>query len=346
MKNIILIIMFSIVATSLFAQVKAKAKTSEKEERIDSMLISAEINLLYGGLNQTVTTANTLPNYLNAVNSNIGSLKFSAGSTIGFDIEGAYWFKKFSNWGVGLGVIYLMQSGDLTLDKFHVEYQSTDFQNTIFRQVITANNMIKEELKISNFNIPLVVKFKKNNIYKAFGVSVDAGIMYNLQLQNNFTTDANFNYEAIYQFNQTGKTGTAVYDNGIVPNKNKDWMITQQALSYPSNPYSAVDASFQNYRTQGYNVGLNVNPSKNTGTVSNKSMSIGFLVKPQINYTFNTKFAVNFGASIMYQPFTNSVSNTYRLTDKVGSYSSVLNSVSASSLMSVGIIAGVRYTIK
>ena len=29
-------------------------------------------------------------------------------------------------------------------------------------------------------------------------------------LQNNFTTDANFNYEAIYQFNQTGKTGTAV----------------------------------------------------------------------------------------------------------------------------------------
>ncbi len=64
----------------------------------------------------------------------------------------------------------------MTLNQYHVEYQSTDKQGTTFRQVITADAPVKEQLTIQNMNIPLVFKYK-TRFTRRIGFTADAGLL-------------------------------------------------------------------------------------------------------------------------------------------------------------------------
>ena len=193
----------------------------------------------------------------------------------------------------------------------------------------------------SNINIPLVLKYK-TRFSKHWGFSTDAGALINLQMKNAYTTNASFNYEAIYKLEQTGDAGTvSVYDNSPVPSSN-DWFVTKEEF-LQNNP----NGNYQNYvnaeRAAGINVGEGITPNTRTGNTSYTAGSVGLLVQPSINYYLSDYVALNFGVYYMVQPFKNNAQSNYRLENGMGTYSSVLNNVTASTNQAYGLNIGARF---
>jgi outer membrane protein OmpA-like peptidoglycan-associated protein len=304
---------------------------------------TVDVNLLAGALTQDLTVANTYSNYTNGIaGNNTGDLKFSDGMSYGADVQLGYYFSRRGHFGIGTGLMYLYQQGNLTLENFRVQYQSTDAGGNTFRQAITATGKITEKLTISNFNIPLLLKYK-TRFSRRFGFTADAGILFNVDIRSDYETNAAFDYEAIYKAAGPGGTDGKpfVYDNGNPPSTTS-YLITRDHY-LAEHPGGDVNAYFQAARDHGYNVGLGVMPDKNKGTVSFLSGSVGFLFQPSLNYFLSDWCALNIGAYVLYQPFNNSVPSGYRLTDGVGSYTSSLNSVSSVNSTSYGGNLGVRF---
>ena len=300
----------------------------------------ADVNLFGGGFKQNMTIANTTHDYLNGVNLNIGKPVFKKGATFGSDAQLGYFLGQKRHWGIGTGLTYMRQWGNINMGNFHVEYQSTDYEGDIFRQLVSANNFT-ERIKVDNFNIPLVLKYR-NRFSKHWGVAADAGILFNVGVKNQYITSALFNYEAIYAFTHNSEGSLiSVYDNLPTP-LSTDWLITQSHF-IKNNQDGSVQDYFNSLRTQGYNVGLGIKPKSTTGSVSYASGSVGFLFQPLFNYFLSDKVALNFGGYYLYQPFNNSVSEGYMLTNKIGDYNSVVKTISHTDNYSYGLNVGVRF---
>jgi len=345
MKRVLFLLIAANGALSAVAQ-SSDTKTDQTKHKwfmTDSMLSRwvVDINATGGILNQNLTVANTSGNYTNGINNNTGKLTFKNGTSFGGDAElGFFCFGGKSHFGLGAGLMYLYQQGDLKLDQFNVQYQSTDNNGNTFRQLITANNPITEKVTTTNISIPLLLKYKKRFTQRS-GFSADAGILYNVQLKNDYNTNASFDYQAIYQFTNPPSGLPTVYDNGVTPNSS-DYLITK-AHYMATNPNGNVNAYFANEAERGYNVGLGVKPNTNTGTVSYITGSVGFLFRPTYNLFLSDWCSLNIGGYLLYQPFNNNVPTNYKLTDGVGQYNSSMQSVSSGNDLSYGGNLGVRF---
>lgn len=327
------------------ATAQVKDSTSKKQYLNDAMMgkWAIDLNLMGGALTRNMTTGNSMSNYLNALSdANLGNLKFTNGMSFGGDLQLGYFFGESNHFGIGGGIMYLAQSGDATLDQFHVQYQSTDQTGEISRQEITANQPVKESLTITNVNIPLVLKYK-DRFSKRFGFTADLGVLYNVSIKNAYNTNAAFDYEEIVQHVTTeGGNIITVYDNSLTP-ASTDLQITQSHFNNTTHPDGeTIQQYFNAEKALGYNVGLAQAPTKRSGTVSYTSGSLGFIARPAINYFFSNHVALTVGAYLLYQPFNNTPQNNYHLTNMVGDYSSVLNNVTKSNDLSYGGNIGVR----
>ncbi len=322
---------------SAFAQ-----NTEVKKHATDSEMsrLVLDVNLLGGVYNQQMDMAVTTPNYLNGININPGTVGFKKGGALGGDIQLGVFFGKSKNFGLGTGLLYIREWGAVTLDNFHAEYQSVDNNGFIFRQVVSSNNF-NEKIQIDNFNIPLVLKFK-NRFSKHWGITADAGVLFNLQMKNNYTTNAAFDYEAIYRFvtNDDG-TVTPVYDNNIIPD-NADFLITKNHYS-KNNPSGNVEDYFNEKRAAGYNVGLGVQPDKKKGATTYTASSVGFIFQPSVNYFLSDRVALNVGGYFLYQPFKNDAAGNYTVTGKPGEYNSIMNAANDIQTQSYGGNLGLRF---
>ena len=123
----------------------------------------AAIDVKAGTLSQSLTAVDFTQNYKSVIAANTvyAAPHFSSGGSFGFDAQLEYYFGKKANIGLGAGFAYFSQKGTMQMDNFHVEYQSEDFENNVFRQVINAH-AITEQLKITNMNIPIVLKYIRN----------------------------------------------------------------------------------------------------------------------------------------------------------------------------------------
>ncbi len=320
----------------------AAAQTTKTDYLRDSSLSRwvIDVNLLGGMSSQMYTSANSTINYLNAVNANTGELKFKNGWAYGADAQLGFFFGKKRHFGIGAGFMYMGQQGDAVLDKYHVEYQSKDAMGSTFRQVITGNNL-KENVKITNLNIPVMLKYK-NRFSKRWGFATDLGALVNVQMKNSYTTNANFDYEAIYRLVPgEGGTTVAVYDGAPTPSVN-DWLITKaEYLKY--NPNGNMNQYFNDKRALGFRVGLNEPVAASKGTVSYKNPSVGVMVKPSFNYFLSDNVALDFGLFYMYQPFKNDAQTNYRLVGGESNYSSSLNNVTDVSNHVYGLNIGARF---
>jgi outer membrane protein OmpA-like peptidoglycan-associated protein len=345
------IFFFLIIASGSFSAIAQQgASTSvmvdtpkpKKSFTGDSLLprFVVDVNLLLGALSQNITTANTSGNYSSGVNMNTnGNLNFTNGLSYGFDGQVGFFFGEKRNWGIGAGFMYLFQQGDVTLNSFHAEYKSTDEKGNAFRQVITADNPIKEHLQITNLNVPLVLKYKKR-FSKLLGFTADAGVLFNVKESSAFSTNASFDYEAIYAYNSNG---TTYYDNSVPP-KSTDVLYTKASYNQ-SSVHGTVGDYFNYLHQQGYNVGLGVSPNNNSGTVTYSTGGLGFLLRPAINFFLSDAVALNVGVFYMYQSVNNTAQGGYQLTNKTGEYSSVLNTVTNSVNQSFGGNVGVRFFV-
>jgi outer membrane protein OmpA-like peptidoglycan-associated protein len=347
MKRILFLLIAANGALSVAAQTSGSDNSATKHPhryyKPDSLLCRwvIDANFVGGVLTNDYKVANTSGNYTNGINNNTGTLKFSNGMTYGGDAQIGYFFGKKAHFGIGTGFMYLYQTGDATLKGFRVEFQNTEgsSNNLTFRQIITADRDIKESLTTTNMNIPLVLKYK-DRFSRRFGFTADAGILYNIQEKNSYKTNAMFDYEGIYKYNTDG---TAVYDNSPTP-ASTDFLLTKQHyLATAGNTQSNMAQYFANEYAAGHNVGLNVTPNSNKGTTNYLTGSVGFLVQPSLNYFLSDNLALNIGGYYMFQPFNNSVPSGYRVTDKVGSYNSITNSVSSTNAQSYGGNIGLRW---
>ena len=298
-----------------------------------------DVNLTGGALLQDISAANPTAGYLNTVTGQSSTLKFNNGASFGADAEIGYFFGKKRHFGIGTGVWYMYQTGDLTMDHFHVEYQSTDNLGGTFRQLLTSDGQVKESLKTSNLNIPLLFKYK-TQFSRKVGFTVDAGIMFNLVESSNYTAKTAFDYEAIYKYDVTPEGTTTVFDNSAIPGSSD--LIIKKSMYTPLG-YSSVAAYFTDLQQHGYNVGLGVSPNKNTGNVSYTAGTIGLLLRPAISIALCPRTSLNLGVYYLYQDFNHTADANYRLTDKLGQYSSMLNTVTSNMNNSFGLSVGVRY---
>ena len=337
MKKLIFLLIAGQYSLSAIAQDKPiKSYTTDK----DLSRVVLDLNMMGGIYDQKMDIANTASNYLDGINVVPGKTGFKKGSASGGNIQLGLFMGKNKHWGLGTGLLYLRETGTVTLNDFHAEYRSVDNNGFTFRQVVSAND-INEKIKIDNFNIPLVLKYK-NRFSKHWGFTADAGALFNVKMKNSYTTNASFDYEAIYKFvTNEGKT-TPIYETAIIP-ANEDFLITRDHYT-KNNPNGNVNDYFNDKRDAGYNVGLDVNPQQQKGSVNYATGSIGFLFQPSVNYFFSDKVALNVGGYYLYQPFKNDgANNNYTMTGNPGTYNSVLNSSTKIQTQSYGGNVGLRF---
>jgi outer membrane protein OmpA-like peptidoglycan-associated protein len=334
MKHLLLFL--SIISAALSTSAQTTPVVSSKPE-LEKAPWCVDLNLKPGLLSQDISMSNLSSRYPNALNSNIGSVKSDKGRSFGMDVQVGYFFGPKREYGVGTGLMFFTQKADLTMDPFHIEYESTDHEGNTFRQVVTASQPITETVKTTSINIPIVFKYRRD-ITPKWGVTADVGLVYNLQVKNSYTANAAFDYEAIYKFDGEGN---AIYDNAPVPDPN-DWLITRAQYN-AKNPNGDVNAYFSQLNAEGTNVGLGMKPTNTSGKTSYKSGSVGFIVQPSATYKINDMLSLNFGLYYWSQKFSNS-DNDAKTTDKTGEYNSLTKGVSSSLNASYGINIGVRYS--
>ena len=336
MKKILFLLMIT-------GTLSATAQTGAPQAPVanGSSMWTVEANVLFGSLSQNLTTANSSGNYLNGVNVNQGNLTFKTSGTVGIDAQVGWFPGKQKHWGIGTGLMFLRQHGHAILDSFHAEYQATDSKGNIYRQVVTADGPVDERLKIANLNIPLVLKYK-TRFSEKWGFSADAGLLFNLQMTNRYSTNASFDYEAIYKYADAPGGLPTVYDNSPTPGTT-DFLITKAAY-LATDKNGDVAKFFSDQHGLGYNVGLGAKPNSNSGSVSYTNGSVGFILRPSFNYYLSENLALNFGLYYLYQAPKNSAPTDYTLTKGMGDYSSVLNNVTKSQDQSFGLNVGIRFT--
>jgi outer membrane protein OmpA-like peptidoglycan-associated protein len=305
----------------------------------DDMLPSwfFDVNLKGGVFQQTFTNLDMTANFPLVLNDTISALKFGKGYSYGFDAKVGYFWDKKKHLGFGIGFMYQHAQSEYTLDKYRLEYRSTDFNNDTFRQIVTLTNPLTENVKTSNFSIPVVFIYKKQ-ISPKLGISFEIGPLLSLQLSNNYSTNAAFNYEAIYKYKKVGNSYVPVYDSAATP-ASTDLIQTAAQISKSNND---IQTYFDVLHSQGYNVGLAKAPAYTSGSV-NFEANLGFLIQPSLTYRLNDNVMLNVGFYIISQSFDNlSNSGTFKLTDNVGSYQSVMNSINSVNNLSYGANIGLR----
>jgi hypothetical protein len=341
MKKIILLSVAACAGFSAIAQIRGGDNYYAQRYLVD-------LNFPVGLVMQTPTNSINTDNYSRPLNVDIPKLKMGTGISYGVEAQFGYFIGKKRRFGIGTGISYLKQRSDATLGNYHIEYADFDNKRNIYRQVIqsTNNSQVREKLDMTCINIPVVLKFKQRFSTK-IGFTMDAGILYNLQRSNKWTTEAKFDYEAIYQFAKDAVTGATitVYDDQSVPSK-YDYLATR-AMYERTHSIGTVESIFDSLRNvQGYNVALNATPTDKSGTISYKTGSIGFIIRPAINVRIQDRLHANLGAYFSYQSFNNNTVTDYKLTQNLATkYSTLLNTVSSVTNTSMGISVGFRYFI-
>lgn len=340
MKKInILLLCFTLYNTA-HAQYFKKVQT-QKDFNVKNRFF-LDLNLKSGASNEQILTKDLLVAYPQSINSQIGIAQVNNTSAFGFESQLNYFFKDGASWGVGLGLQYFQSKSELSIDRMHVEYRSVDANGDVFRQLVTANTPLKESLKTTSISIPLVLKYKMD-LGDRFGLVVDAGLLYNLSQSTQFDAKTSFDYEANYRFQKSGNDYVAVYDNSVIPSSDS-WLITKAQYS---NTHSDANMTsyFQSLQAQGYNVGLGIAAS-NSGKIQYKSGSLGFIIQPSVTYQYRDFLAIQVGGFFMNQSIVATSENSkMMITDKLGSYNSVLNNVGDRSVNSYGFKLGVSYKL-
>ena len=302
-----------------------------------------DFNIPLGIATQSPTT-NFIAYYPNSLNTKFSQIKLTNGFTKGYDAQIGYFFGERHVLGIGGGVWYQIQNSNATLDTFHTEFQATDKNRETFRQLVSTAAPITEVLQISNINIPVMLKYKQR-IKKKLGISVDAGVIINMQLQYGFNSTASFNYEAIYNYINTGKNEhKAVYDNSPTPSSN-DWLITIRQYEN-HNKNINIQKTFDSLSAIGYNVALKMKPKGESDVVSFNTGSIGYFFRPAVNLYLSGRTYLSLGGYFSYQTIQNATPKNYQIIDKTGSfYSSISNTIYTNVNTTYGVSIGLRYFI-
>jgi outer membrane protein OmpA-like peptidoglycan-associated protein len=338
MKKILSIAAVIIFCTEAFAQ----RSSYDTYNNLSGWFL--EGNFTLGSVSQNINQNIFTSNYANVLNATMDSqMKFNSGASYGFELQVGHFFAPKRNFGIALGLNWYNQTGNISLkNNFHVEFQSTDQQGNPFRQLITSKNSggtFGESLSMTNVNLPVLAKYTTGYVHD-IEFNLDAGLLINLNYQNTYSTNAAFDYEAIYRLDNNGNY---IYDNAAVPNPT-DLLITRTA--YKNLNATELQNKFTAWSEHGAIVALNRAPDNSSGNMNFTTASLGFTIRPSVAIHLSESFEVFLGAYYNYQGFSNTVSSNYYVTSKPGEYNTLLKSISSMNTQSVGVNIGVRYLFK
>ena len=333
-KNLVFIIgMMPVVA---LAQNSIQTVTkSNPDSLINRFCI--DVNGVAGIQAQSIKMGDVTGGLLNPLNPSVSSSTYTNGYCYGGDLQAGYFFGHKRNWGIGLGVMFLYQSGSLSIDHYHMEYQAVDFQKNVYRQVIASVGALKDNVQSSNIQSPVVVKYRRQ-LNSHWGVAADFGALLRASFTNTFTTSSVFNYEAVYRYTNGGK---AVYDGAQSPDTLNDWLITAAEYN-KTDPVHGASAHFSALAAQGYNVALDKSPNAKTGSVTYKNGLVGLVFKPSITYKITPGFYLDLGLNYLLQKVGNSVSS-YVPTGKTGTYTPIVAGERSVTQQTLGLNIGTHF---
>ena len=337
MKKIFLIVIAGIASFQGFAQ-DSLMHLKSPDQQLPRFCL--DLNYMEGVLMESPSMIGLSKVYAGALTSpanyNVASPKFDAGHSRGGELTAGYFFDHNRMFGVGLGVSYFSQTGNLSMDSFHVEYKApTGFGTDTFRQIISSHNKITDKITTSNITIPVLLKFK-HQFGKRVGVNVDLGGLVNVSNSYKYQTNASFDYEAAYLRNTDG---AYIFDPtpGFSAN---DWLITK-ANFLAHNPTGNMTEYFDQKYQNGYNVKLDTAIKSGNSKNYAQAVNFGFIGRIALSYKLDYHLSVDLGGYYTYMMVKNN-SNAV-LTDKVGSYNSLNAIVSSNPISSYGINVGIRY---
>jgi hypothetical protein len=299
-----------------------------------------EADIKSGEFNEKLTTSSLTANYPNGLNAVAAKVNFTESNSFAYDLQFGYYFNYARTFGIGTGIFYMTQKGNISTDTFHIEYEATDYKGNVYRQLVSSDGPINESVKISNLTIPLYLRYKKAIIEDLF-LTVDGGVLFSLLMQNSYSTNASFDYEAIYKFEGSSSNPGTLYDGAAIP-ASQDWVITR-AQFLKDNPNGDAQAYFSALHSVGYNVGLNEAVNK-TGSVSYNNKSIGFMLQPALNYKIRDKIYGKAGFYLMEESFVNQTQNNNTpLTGKMGDYNSLLTYTKSIQSLNYGFLFGINF---
>ena len=303
-----------------------------------------DLDLRFGGITNDLNRVNMASNYLNAVNYNKGSLNMTNGKSTGFDAKVGYFLNDKKTWGITVGLMYGYQSGRVSLDTFHVEYQSTDSNKRTYRQLISGKQIV-ENINGSSISVPFMAHYQIKTSPVIF-YSIDAGIIYNVSSSYSYSSNAAFNYEAIYKYSTT--SNQFVYDNSPVVSGTGTIPITISQY-YATNPRGTNLVGYLNDLSQkwGANVALNKASQNKSGSVSYQHGSIGFIAEPTINYQLSDVLFLKMSVYYINQQFTtNGNGSQTQMINKTSGYNGLLNGVKSINETSYGVSFGVKFLLR
>ncbi len=346
----------SLISIVILASV-SNAFGQVRSEYFRSLFIDVDVN---AGLMSDHIKANSFStNYPAAINDAYqGKLKFTQGMSLGYEAHLGYYFDQKRRFGVESGVNVYYQYGKLGMDSFHVEFEKPTADGVgNFRQIISTDHAISETIKMQTTSIPLLLTYKKTYNDNLF-FTVSAGIVYNIKASSTYKTNANFDYEALYQLNEQN---LPLYDNSLIPDST-DFLVTKKGYNaflakHPNN--MSLNEFFKFQDSVGVargSVGLNESPNKTTGLVKYSTGSLGYTAEIAANYRLMKNISLRGGVYYTAQSFKNPTNNSSeRLTDskiqgKPGqdlgvNYNSLLSEVNSLKGSNYGITVGIRVYI-
>ena len=300
-----------------------------------------ELDFMSGTLQQHYDAVPLTANYLNPVNTAVGTQKYTNIATPGYNAMLGRYFGKKSRIGIQAGIMYCASRGKIGVDTFHVEYESKDYNGNVFRQIITANNGIHETITANNVSIPVLVRYHQK-ITDVISLTLDAGPVFNVQMQNNYVADARFDYEAIYQIEGTGTKLTYHYDNAPKPGP-EDWLITRTEFM-KDNPKGIIQDYFNGLKDVGFNVGLTQQVKTKTGVVDYNQKTIGYMGQLGLNFRLSDLTFIKFAAYYVSQTFANPQKTKYIIpTNKPGEYTSLMSFTNHLETVNYGVTVGLTF---
>lgn len=156
----------------------------------DSRQRSSKEGNLYAGISITPFTSNINNNdfFSNA------DLKNKGGMSVGFALEGGYFFSKMA--GISIGAGMGSYSSSLSLDSCSFKFASSDPDGEAYEMRIKGKS-ITEDQQISFLSIPvcLILRFPAGS---RLGFLVRAGVGFNLPLKKTFEGKGTFTYDGYY----------------------------------------------------------------------------------------------------------------------------------------------------
>lgn len=307
------------------------ADTTQKPKRPLEPFTLVSVGMMFGKVNNSFDYTNNLNNaYSNASDFSTNkdaTPEITEFKTTGFELGIGYFFDKKMGLGIGAGIQYQMMKGAIKASGFDVTFKATDKTGTDYKQHIssTSGNTLTETFKVNQLSIPVLLMYRKD-LSQKIGFQIDAGINLMLNFKGNSTPDDNFkfDYEAVYHYNRN----SGQYEYSVNEDSRSDWYMTAAHVQ-KYNKSSEMAASFEEWQKQGYNVGLNNKPEKNSDNTDFEFKGkMGLVIRPTLYYLISPKIALNVGIVYMTNSYTNEADvSQYYLTKDIGKYNTMMKSI-------------------